>query len=307
MSIASKAEAPAVVPIAPLTADGTLIGDICMLTKPRLSSLVLLSTAIGFYIPSQGPINFMLLLDTLIGTALVAAGASILNQFLERDTDKLMVRTRTRPLPSGRMNPISALYAGAAASIIGMLFLALRVNLDASLWATLTLALYVFAYTPLKRKSTLNTLVGAVPGALPPLIGWAAASDGEMGVQPWAIFALIFIWQLPHFLAIAWIYRADYERAGLKMLPGVDSDGFSTGRQIVVQCLTLIPTSLLPVFVRITGGDYMLGAVVLGLGFLAFGINFAARRTDSAARLLFLASVIYLPLVLGLLAFTRYT
>jgi heme o synthase len=185
-------------------------------------------------------------------------------------------------------------------TIAGMAYLAASVNLDAALWATLTMALYVFVYTPLKRVTTLNTLVGAVPGAIPPLIGWTAA-QGSLDARAWSLFAIIFVWQLPHFLAIAWMYREDYQRAGLLMLPTVDDGGHSTGRQVVLHSLSLIPVTLIPVFLKMAGGMYFVSALVLGVLFLAAGVNFASKRTDAAARVLFLASVAYLPLLLALL------
>ena len=276
------------------------LSDLAMLTKPRLSALVLLTALMGFFFGAREHIDPVLLLDSVLGIALVAAGASALNQFLERDSDKLMRRTQDRPLPAGRMSPGAVLYFGVCASMLGMSYLLVRVNAEAALWSAITLGLYVFVYTPLKRRTTLNTLVGAVPGAIPPLIGYAAAR-GELAPQAWALFAILFLWQLPHFLAIAWMHRDDYRRAGLMMLPQVDAEGASTGRQIVVHSLTLIPVTLAPFVLHMSGPVYALGAVVMGLAFLVFGIKFALRRTDAAARRLFVASVIYLPLLLALM------
>ena len=205
------------------------------------------------------------------------------------------------------MSPGAVLYLGVCVSVIGMTYLLVRVNAEAALWSAVTLGLYVFVYTPMKRKTTLNTLVGAVPGAIPPLIGYAAAR-GELSPEAWALFAILFIWQLPHFLAIAWIYREDYARAGLMMLPRVDPAGTSTARQIVVHSLTLIPVTLTPFMLNISGPVYAFGAVVMGFAFLVFGVKFAlaVRKSDpgrdaTAARHLFLASVIYLPLLLALM------
>ena len=282
------------------------VHDYKLLTRPRLSTLVLLATLVGFFFGSDDHIDLVLLLETLLGTALVAGGSSALNQVLEVRTDALMERTRNRPLPAGRMSQSEVLYFGVAASVVGLLYLALRVNLNASLWAAVTLAVYVFAYTPLKRLTTFNTLVGAVPGALPPLIGWAAAR-GSLTQPSFALFALLFVWQLPHFLAIAWIYRADYARAGLVMLPTIDPEGFATGRQIVVHSLSLLPVSLLPLYYHMSGARYLCGALVLGIAFLAVAINFAIKRSDRAARQLFLASVAYLPLLLALMMVDRST
>jgi heme o synthase len=284
----------------PMTNAGTWLADFSALTKLRLTLMVLFSTAAGYFMGVTGDVQWLLLLDTLIGTALVAAGSSALNQVIERRCDAQMHRTQHRPLPSGRMAPATVLLLGAILSIGGMAFLAARVNLDAALWAAVTLGLYVFIYTPLKRITTLNTLVGALPGALPPLIGWVAAR-GELNLQAWTIFGIIFVWQLPHFLAIAWIYRADYARAKFVMLPNVDEEGFSTGRQISIHALSLLPLSLAPFFLRMTGPIYVAGAILLGVAFFSFGLNFAFKRTDSAARQLFLSSVIYLPLLLALM------
>jgi heme o synthase len=284
----------------PLSTASVFLGDISALTKSRLTLMVLLSTFAGYYMGCAGAIDWNVLLNTLLGTAFVAAGSSAFNQVIERKTDALMQRTQNRPLPSGRMSPSTVLLAGAILSIGGMLYLAALVNLDAALWAAVTLGLYVFVYTPLKRITTLNTLVGALPGALPPLIGWVAAR-GELNLQAWAIFSIVFVWQLPHFLAIAWIYRADYARANYVMLPIIDEQGFSTGRQISIHALSLLPLSLAPFFLRMTGPIYVVGALILGVAFLAFGVNFAFKRTDGAARQLFLSSVIYLPLLLALM------
>jgi protoheme IX farnesyltransferase len=276
------------------------ISDLMALTKARLTALVLLSAMVGFYFGSPEHLDLSLLADTLIGITLVAAGSSALNQFMERHIDGLMRRTQNRPLPSGRMDPGNVLYFGAIASAVGMVYLQWRVNTDAALWAAITLATYVFIYTPLKRKTTLNTLVGAVPGAIPPLIGYAAAR-GQLTPQAWALFAIVFVWQLPHFLAIAWMYRQDYAHAGFQMLPKFDAEGYSTGRQVVVHSLTLIAVSLAPFILRMSGEVYAAGAILFGAAFLLFGIKFALRRTDSAARQLFVASVIYLPLLLALM------
>lgn len=286
---------------------GNFLRDFAYLTKPRLSSLVLLSTAAGFILGNTGSIDYTLLIHTLCGTTLVAFGSSMLNQVLERKTDRLMERTKNRPLAAMRIDPGTVLYAGAAFSIIGLLQLAKCVNLNAALWAAVTLALYVFLYTPLKRVTTLNTLVGAIPGALPPLIGWAAAqTDGTgLNLQAWSLFMIMFIWQLPHFLAIAWIYRKDYASAGLQMWPTLDPDGVVTGRQTVVQSMLLVPVSLVPYYTHLSGPLYFAGALVLSLAFLCFGIHFAMCRTDRSARLLFLASVVYLPALLGLMMATQ--
>jgi protoheme IX farnesyltransferase len=274
------------------------------LVKARLSTLVLLTTAVGFYMGSPGPLDWRRFLNTLLGTGLLAAGAAALNQFLERDLDTLMLRTRDRPLPSGRVTPAQALVFGGVCSIVGLAWLAAFTTLAAAAVGATTLGLYLGVYTPLKRVSTLNTVVGAVPGALPPLIGWAAATGG-FGAGGWALFALQFFWQIPHFMAIAWLYREDYARAGLKMLPVVYPDGERTGLQSIGHALGLLTVSLSPFVLGLSGAAYLVGAFVLGSAMLAFAIRFARRLELSPARWLFLASVIYLPLVLGLMVLDR--
>ena len=276
--------------------------DYVQIAKPRLSLLVLLTTLVGFFFGSDAGLNLWLLADVLFGTALVAMGSGALNQALEFRTDKLMARTAERPVPSGRLSYGEVLYFGVAASLIGLLYLTLRANVECAAVAALTLALYVFAYTPMKRVSSLNTLVGALPGALPPLIGFVAA-NGSLDWRAYALFAIIFVWQLPHFLAIAWLYRKDYARAGLRMLPGEDPNGVSTGMQMLVHALTLLPLSMLPLYFRMAGMVYLSGALLLGLMFLSSTLIFAVRRNDAAARKVFLASVIYLPLLLSLMMF----
>lgn len=304
MNLTSDAKAGAVGSLALVEAQSTRLQDFLALTKARLTMLVLFAAAVGFFLAAGSQPDYTLLAHMLFGTALVAAGSSALNQVLERNNDKLMARTRNRPLPAGRMTPANALNLGASLAIGGMLYLALTVNVYTAMLAALTLGLYVFAYTPLKRVTTLNTLVGAVPGALPPLIGWTAAG-GTIDARAWTLFAIMLLWQLPHFLAIAWIYREDYAAAGFKMLPVVDPDGASAGRQIILHTLTLLPVSLLPFFMHLTGELYFAAAVVLGLAFLGFGIHFAWKRTDRAARQLFLASVAYLSVLLALMIFDR--
>ena len=274
------------------------------LVKARLTGLVLLTTLVGFYMGQRGPMNYALLLHTLLGTALVACGAAALNQLIEREHDALMRRTETRPLPAGRLTPDTVLILGGAMSAAGLLYLAASVNLLTSLLGAATLVSYLFVYTPLKRVTTLNTVVGAVPGALPPLMGWTAAS-GEITRDGWALFAILFFWQLPHFLAIAWMCRHDYARAGFVMLPLVDPAGVRTGRQAVSHTLGLLPVSLCPFVFHMTGATYFAGALALGLVFLWFAIQFARQLDERRARLLFFASILYLPLLLGLMVFDK--
>lgn len=274
------------------------------LVKARLSGLVVLTTAAGFYLGSPGPVDWGRAAHTLAGTGLLAAGAAALNQYLERDTDALMERTRERPLPAGRVSPAAALVFGGVGALLGLAWLVWWTPLAAAALGALTLALYLGVYTPLKRVSTLNTIIGAVPGALPPLIGWAAASGGA-SVGGWALFALQFFWQVPHFLAIAWLYREDYARAGLKMLPVVDPAGERTGLQSIGHTLGLLTASLSPVALGLAGPTYLLGAVALGGAMLGLAGRFARRLDRSTARGLFLASIVYLPAVLGLMVLDR--
>ena len=267
------------------------------LFKARLTSLVLLTTLVGFYLGFRGPVDFVLMFHLLLGTALLASGAAALNQLLEREFDAKMRRTQDRPLPSGRLQPSTVLMVGCASALVGLLYLAQAVNLTTSLVGATSLICYLFVYTPLKRMTWLNTLVGAVPGALPPLIGWTAAR-GELSSEGLALFAIQAFWQLPHFMAIAWIYREEYARAGFKMLPVVDPDGRRTGHQAVSYTLALLVVSLCPYLFNLTGPIYLGGALVLGLAFVWFAFQFARDRTVARARQLFYASLLYLPLLL---------
>ena len=274
------------------------------LVKARLTLLVILTTLAGFYAGSEGALDAVLLVHTLIGTALVACGAAALNEWWERDLDAKMGRTATRPLPSGEMTPNAVLAAGAFMCIAGLIQLALMVNLLTSLLGAITMASYVFVYTPLKTRTTLNTIVGAIPGGLPPLMGWAAARD-EVSAAGWALFAIIFFWQLPHFLAIAWLYREEYEKAGFVMLPSRDPDGSRTGRQAISHTLDLIPVSLCPSLFGVSGTVYFFGALFMGLAFLWCAIRFSRELTRARARQLFFASILYLPLIFGLMALDK--
>jgi protoheme IX farnesyltransferase len=270
------------------------------LTKARLTSLVLLSTLVGFCMGWQGRMDYALMLHTLLGTALVAAGAAALNQLLERDLDAKMRRTAGRPLPSGRVPPNAALVFGGVSAAVGLVYLAAAVNLLTSLLGAITLISYLFLYTPLKRLTPLNTVVGAIPGALPPLMGWVAAR-GEITSAGWSLFAIQFFWQLPHFLAIAWLYREDYARAGFAMLPVVEPSGRQTAAHAVCHALGLLPVSMCPALFGLTGLLYLGGAFVLGLAFLGCAIHFARQLSERGARQLFFASLLYLPLLLGLM------
>ncbi len=274
--------------------------DYIELTKPNVTSLILMSTAVGYYLGAPQGLNYVLLLHTIIGTALVASGTAALNEFWERDVDARMMRTRHRPLPAGRMEPWKALCFGIVLSVGGALYLAVQTNLLASLLAALTLASYLFLYTPLKKRTTLCTMIGAFPGAIPPLIGWAAAR-GEINLAAGILYLILFLWQFPHFLAIAWMYRDDYARGGITMLPVVEPGGESTGRQIVIYSAALIPVSLVPTLLGVTGTLYLIGALISGLIFLRFGAQAAMVKSTMQARRLLQASVVYLPLVYALM------
>jgi protoheme IX farnesyltransferase len=280
------------------------LSDYLALTKPRVTSLVMMTTAAGFYLGSSSPLDLLLLLNTLWGAGLVAAGTSALNQYVEREADGRMLRTRARPLPAGRLAPGRAMWFAVAISVVGLLHLILFVNMLTAIVVGVTLVSYIFIYTPLKRHTSLATLIGAVPGALPPLAGWTAAS-GEMSAGGLALFGILFMWQLPHSLAIAWMYRDDYARGGFRLLPVVDPEGRSTERQIIGQSLALLPVSLFPAVLGIVGEVYFYGALALGFGLVAVALSIPLRRTTKAARRLVLASVLYLPLLLSLMVLDR--
>jgi protoheme IX farnesyltransferase len=267
--------------------------DYAELCKPRITATVMLTTLVGFVVASVGAVNLAGLGAALVGTGLVAAGASALNMLLERETDARMLRTRMRPLPAGRLRPAEALAFGGALTVTGLAVLLWKSGSTAAFVAFLTWASYLFLYTPLKTRTSLSTIVGALPGALPPVIGWAAARGG---VEPGAyvLFAILFLWQIPHFLAIAWIYRDDYARGGLPMLPVLDPEGRLTGRQVVANSLALGLVSLAPVVAGLAGGVYLAGASLLGAGLLAVAIRMAVARNAAAARTLFASSILYL-------------
>ncbi|HEY8514263.1 MAG TPA: heme o synthase [Candidatus Binatia bacterium] len=278
--------------------------DYVELAKPRITLMVVLTTAAGFYLGARPSVDFLALLHTLLGTSLVASAASALNQVLERDTDARMERTRTRPIPAGRIEPGTALGFGIALAIIGGVYLAAAVNVLTATVGIVTLLLYVLVYTPLKRYSSLCTIVGAVPGALPPVMGWTAAT-GVLSAEAWVLFGILFFWQLPHFLAIAWNHREDYARGDQPMLPVADPSGASTARQIVLYCMALIPVSLAPTIMHLTGELYFYGALLLGVAYLLAGIHAARKLTRDAALTLLRVSVIYLPALLALMTFDK--
>ena len=276
------------------------LADYLQLSKPEVTTLILVATGAGFYAGSAGSLQPALMAHTLVGTLLTAAGTAALNQYLERDVDARMARTRRRPLPAGRMAPARALAFGLLAGTAGVAHLAWFANGLAALLAFLTMASYLLLYTPQKRRSPSCTTLGAVPGAVPPLIGWAAAT-GRLDPGAWILYAVLFLWQFPHFMAIAWIYREDYQRAGIRMLPVVEPDGRGTARQVLWTAGALIPVSLLPSLMGMAGPLYAVAALLLGVAFLYCAWRMASRRTVAEARHLLHASVIYLPLLYAFL------
>ena len=270
--------------------------DYFAMTKPRLNALVVFSSAAGYYLGAQSPIDFSVMAHAVVGTTLVAGGAAALNQVAERDTDAKMRRTRMRPLPDGRISPQEGRLFGIVLAVAGLGILAGRANLLSALLALATIAIYLVIYTPMKRRTPAATLLGAVPGALPPLIGWAAA-HGDVALGGASLFAIVFFWQIPHFMAIAWLYRDDYGAAGFPMLPVIDPGGARAARQALIYALALVPISLLPSFVGVAGQAYLAAAIVLGIVMAWLAVRFNAARTDTTARALFFGSITYLPLL----------
>lgn len=287
-----------------VTAEKSWVAVYADLIKARLTFLVVLTTLVGFYLGAPGHVDYLLMLHAVLGTAMVASGAAALNQLLEREHDAKMRRTKNRPLPSGRLQPTTVMVFGGVCACAGLLYLALAVNLTTSVIGAISLLSYVFIYTPLKRLTWLNTAVGAVPGALPPLMGWTAAR-GQLSLEGWALFAILAFWQLPHFLAIAWMYREEYEKAGFKMLPVIDPQGVRTGRQAISHTLGLLPVSLCPFLFHLTGLFYLVAALALGLVFLWFAVQFARYMTIPRARQLFFFSILYLPLLLVMMVLDK--
>lgn len=285
---------------------GSRASAVYELMKPRVNFLVLVTTAVGFYAAvglSGGP-RLLTFLNAMLGTALTAAGASVLNQYRERDADALMPRTRRRPLPAGVLSPAFALAFGLSLGVVGTIYLALLVNLLSAALAAFTLATYAFIYTPLKRRTPWCTLIGAVPGAIPPMIGVAAAT-GTINFLAWALFALMMVWQMPHFFGLATLYRDDYTRGGFRMLPGEPNGTVRTARQVVLYCLLMLPAGLLPIFAEGVGWIYGIASVLLGLWFLQAGLAMARDGGRQTARRLFVVSILYLPLVLFVLVLDR--
>ena len=274
------------------------------LCKLRLTSLVLLTTLVGLYCGSAGRLDLWRTVFTLLGTVLVAAAAAVLNEWMERDLDAKMERTAQRPLPAGRVSPDEALLGGALMSAVGLAILYFGVYAPVAFLAAATLALYLILYTPMKRLTVLNTLVGAVPGAIPPLLGFVAGR-GRIGPEGWALFSILFLWQIPHFLSIAWRYREDYRRAGFRMLPCSDERGRVTGLVATLYCLALLVVAVWPFYLGAAGSWYLAGSILLSLGFSAGAARFAFQPTRETARSLFLVSVAYLPVLLILLVADR--
>ena len=280
------------------------LGVIACLIKARLTGLVLLTALVGFYLGmDSGKMEFSLLFATMLGTGLLASGAAVLNQYLEREGDALMPRTQNRPIPAGQVAADRALIFGGFLAVFGITQLAF-VNPLTSLLGAASLALYLFVYTPLKRVTSLNTVIGAVPGALPPLMGWTAAR-GTIDMNGWSLFVILFFWQLPHFLAIAWMYRDQYGKAGYVMLPNVDPTGQRTGWHALLHTVGLLPISLFPVILGLCGNLYFVGSTLLTLVFIGCAFSFACARSDRSARRLFFYSILYLPLLLGLMIFDK--
>ncbi len=278
------------------------VSDYVTLTKPRLNFLVLLTTAAAYSLGAGPDATLVAFAHTLLGTFLVAGGASALNQVWERDTDRLMRRTRMRPLADLRMQPSAGIVFGVVLTVAGAAELAYFLNVLAAAVALFTSVSYLFFYTPLKTRTSLSTIVGALPGALPAVIGWAAATN-TLSIEGWVLFGIVFMWQMPHFLAIAWMYRDEYARAGMPLLPVIQPDGRSTGRQTVIYTAALIPLSMMPTGVGLASPWYMVGALTLGAVLMVLSLEFSAKRTIDTARRLFVGSILYLPILWALLVF----
>jgi protoheme IX farnesyltransferase len=289
-----------------LASEGSRPALFLALTKPDVSFLVVMTTVAGYALGTRGPLDWLRMAHTVFGTTLIAAGTSALNHYIERGTDALMRRTASRPLPSGQLQPREALWFGLSLIVAGTLYLALATNPLATLLGISTSITYLCAYTPLKRRTTLATLVGAFPGAVPPLIGWAAAR-GTLAVDAWILYAVLFLWQFPHFDAISWVYREDYRRAGIRMLPVVDHEGKRTFREILLTAALLVPVSLLPAVTGLAGARYFFGALVLGIMLVEVCLWAAAAKSNIRAKWLMHATVLHLPLLLGLLIYDKFT
>ena len=281
-----------------------MISDYIALTKPRVTWLILMSTGVGYFFGARNGWHLVTLIHTIIGTGLIASGTAALNQWYEREADAKMRRTQARPLPAGRLDAGKALVFAILISVAGFAELWFGANPLAAMLGLFTLLCYLFVYTPLKQRSPHSTTIGSIPGAMPPLIGFAAAS-GTLTWDAWVLFAILFLWQFPHFYAIAWMYKEDYARAGIRMLPVVEPDGKSTARRILLYSIALIPISLMPKFFAMAGNVYLYGAIALGLAFLYYGLRIRWDRTRQQARHVLLASVVYLPVLFSLMLFDR--
>lgn len=270
------------------------------LTKPRIAFMLVLTAAAGFYLGLKGNFEIVPFLNSMIGIALLAFGVSTLNQYIERQTDVLMERTAKRPLPASKVSPLEALIFGTLLCLVAEIYLAVLVNPLTAGLGLIVIVGYVFLYTPLKTKTSASTAIGAIPGAMPPLMGWTSAAN-EISLPALILFAMLFLWQFPHFLAIAWLYREQYKKAGILMLPVVEPDGKMTARQIVIFAIMLLPISLAPFFVATSGWFYLGGAILLGLWFLYESVSMAREKSNKSAKRLLLVSVIYLPLIYGLM------
>ncbi len=270
------------------------------LTKPRIAFMLVLTSAAGFYIGTKGSFDLPLFVNSMIGILLLAFGVATLNQYIERDTDALMDRTAKRPIPTQRITPNEALIFGILQCAVSEIYLYFLVNPMTAILGLTVIVGYVFMYTPLKTRTSASTAIGAIPGAMPPLMGWTSAAN-EITIGAWALFALLFLWQFPHFLAIAWMYKDQYAKAGIKMLPVVEPDGRITARQIVLFTIMLVPISLAPFFLGFAGLIYLAGATILGIWFLFESVQTARAKTVERARRLLMVSVLYLPLIFGLL------
>jgi len=291
-------------PALPIAADhaGRRVADFLALCKPRVVAMVLVTTAVGYYLGgTAAPIDYARFLSTLVGTALAAGGTLALNQYMERERDAMMQRTRDRPLPDGRIVPIDALLFGTVLTAAGLAYLALAVDTLPALVTALTTATYLFAYTPLKPRTSLCSVVGAIPGALPPLTGWAAAR-GSLGIEAGVLFAIMFLWQIPHSLAIASLYRDDYARAGIRLLPVIEPDGSSTGRHVLSNSFALLMVALMPTMIGLAGSTYFVVALALGLLLVLASARLARSASPADARRLLLATLVYLPLLLVAMA-----
>ena len=274
------------------------------LTKPRIAFMLVLTSAAGFYLGSKGDFNFVLFINSIIGIALLAFGVAALNQFIERRTDALMERTAKRPLVIGTISAPEALIFGVLLCVVAEIYLAFLVNGLTAFLGLIVIVGYVLLYTPLKTRTSASTAIGAIPGAMPPLMGWTSVAD-EITLGAWILFAMLFLWQFPHFLAIAWMYREQYAKAGIKMLPVVEPEGKITARQIVIFTILLLPVSLMPYFFGVSGVIYLVGASLLGIWFLWASIQAARAKTNEKARSLLLVSVLYLPLIFALMVFNH--